>query len=123
MSSTDSQNASSEKKALKGKKKVAEAAVEDTAAVSMSLSQLSKEDVVKKFRRSDSDTGSPEVQVALITQRLENLTKHFSGNSKDYHSQRGMMGLISQRKRLLNYLRSEDVNRYRSTLSALGLRK
>ena len=87
------------------------------------LSQLEPQDVIKKYQINSQDTGSPEVQVALLTRRLEILSKHFSTNPKDHHSRRGMMNIISQRKQLLQYLRSESVTRYRNTLSALGLRK
>lgn len=82
-----------------------------------------KLEVVEKFRVNDKDTGSPEVQVALLTRRLETLSKHFGTNPKDKHSQKGMLKMISRRKRLLQYLRTEDVARYRSTISSLGLRK
>lgn len=80
-------------------------------------------EIVKKFRSHETDCGSPEVQVALLTSRLETLTKHFQSHPQDTHSQRGMMKIISRRKALLQYLKDTDVNRYRSTLSALGLRK
>jgi small subunit ribosomal protein S15 len=80
-------------------------------------------EVISKFRRSEKDVGSPEVQVALITQRLDVLTKHSSANRKDHHSQRGMMKLISRRKRLLAYLKREDSARYKTTIDTLGLRK
>lgn len=87
------------------------------------LAAMEKEQVIRKFQRSSSDTGSPEVQIALLTQRLVVLAQHFAAKPKDLHSRRGMMNLISQRKQLLQYLRNEDVNRYRSTIAALGLRK
>lgn len=82
-----------------------------------------KSELIKKYRRNEADTGSPEVQIALLTSRLEVLGKHFGKNPKDHHSQRGMLKLISQRKSLLQYLKDEDINRYRTTISALGLRK
>jgi small subunit ribosomal protein S15 len=87
------------------------------------LAAMGKDQVISKFQRSTSDTGSPEVQIALLTQRLVVLAKHFAAKPKDLHSRRGMMNLISQRKQLLQYLRNEDVNRYRTTIAALGLRK
>jgi small subunit ribosomal protein S15 len=96
---------------------------EDLAVGALNLSKLEKQEVVSKFQRNSQDTGSPEVQIALLTRRLETLTKHFSTNPKDHHSRRGMMDIISQRKQLLQYLRREDLNRYRATLAALGLRK
>jgi len=96
---------------------------EEVAVGTLDLTSLSNADVVAKFQRNAKDTGSPEVQVALLTKRLATLTKHFGGNPKDHHSRRGMMNIISQRKRMLAYLRGEDVARYRNTIAALGLRK
>ena len=112
----------SEKKETKSKKKSAAVTAKEEAAA-VSLSSLTKADVIAKFKRAPSDVGSPEVQVALLTQRLEYLTKHFTTNPKDHHSQRGMMALISKRKQLLQYLRTEDVSRYKKTIDALGIRK
>ncbi len=96
---------------------------DDVAVGPLDLTTLSNAEVVAKFQRNSQDTGSPEVQVALLTKRLATLTKHFGGNPKDHHSRRGMMNIISQRKRMLAYLRGEDVARYRNTIAALGLRK
>jgi small subunit ribosomal protein S15 len=87
------------------------------------LSSLSSQDVVQKYGRSPADTGSPEVQVALITRRLQILGKHFQKNAQDKHSKRGMMRLISARKGLLQYLRESDIGRYRALIGSLGLRK
>lgn len=98
-------------------------APEDLAVGSGKLSAAEKSQVIKKFQINTQDVGSPEVQIALLTRRLESLTKHFSGHKKDYHSQRGMLNIISRRKRLLSYLKREDIARYRSTIAALGLRK
>ena len=95
----------------------------DMSVGAVALAGLEPQDVIKKYQINSQDTGSPEVQVALLTRRLEILSKHFSTNPKDHHSRRGMMNLISQRKQLLQFLRREDVGRYRNTLSALGLRK
>lgn len=95
----------------------------DMALSAVKLSAMQPQDVVKKYQINSQDTGSPEVQVALLTRRLEILTKHFSTNPKDHHSRRGMMNIISQRKQMLQFLRRESVERYRKTLSALGLRK
>jgi len=78
---------------------------------------------IKQHGRSERDTGSPEVQIALLTQRIEWLTKHATQHVKDQHSAHGMMTLINKRKRLLKYLQGEDINRYRATIAALGLRK
>jgi len=96
---------------------------DDVATGSLNLSAKDTSDVVKQFQRNSQDVGSPEVQIALLTRRLEILSKHFSSNPKDHHSRKGMMDIISRRKRMLHYLRHEDVKRYRNTISALGLRK
>ena len=82
-----------------------------------------KSEVIDKFKVNDKDTGSPEVQVAILTKRLEQLTTHFSKHPADKHSRRGLLQIVSRRKKLLNYLRNEDVNRYRTLISELGLRK
>jgi small subunit ribosomal protein S15 len=96
---------------------------EDVAVGSLKLSAKGSGDVVKQFQRNSQDCGSPEVQIALLTRRLEILTSHFGKFPKDHHSRKGMMDIISRRKRMLQYLKREDVNRYRSTIAALGLRK
>lgn len=87
------------------------------------LSKMDNSEVVSKFKINEKDTGSPEVQIALITKRLENLSTHFGKNPNDIHSQRGMFTMINRRKTLLQYLRKESIDRYRSTISTLGLRK
>lgn len=89
----------------------------------MSLSPEAKAIVVTSHRRSESDTGSPEVQVALLTERIVQLTKHFDTHKKDHHSRRGLLKLVGQRRRLLNYLKNRDIERYRSLIGALNLRK
>ena len=99
------------------------AVVEDVGSQAGELLALDSASLVKKFQRHSQDSGSPEVQIALLTQRLAVMAKHFSTNPKDHHSRRGMMNLISRRKGLLSYLKSEDISRYRNTLAALGLRK
>ena len=96
---------------------------EQDMALGVTLASMEPSQVVKKYQINSQDTGSPEVQVALLTRRLEILTAHFASNPKDHHSRRGMMNIISQRKQMLQYLRKESVERYRNTLSALGLRK
>jgi small subunit ribosomal protein S15 len=96
---------------------------EEVVVGSLKLSDVEKSEVITRFARTSQDCGSPEVQIALLTQRLELLAKHFSSNPKDHHSRRGMLNLISQRKQLLSYLRGSDVARYRTTIQALGLRK
>jgi small subunit ribosomal protein S15 len=89
----------------------------------MSLSPEIKATVVQSHRRSDTDTGSPEVQVALLTERITQLTKHFDFHKKDHHSRRGLLKLVGQRRRLLNYLKTRDIERYRSLIGTLNLRK
>jgi small subunit ribosomal protein S15 len=87
------------------------------------LSQQSKNEVVGKFRIHSTDTGSPEVQIALLTERIRQLTEHFKVHSKDIHSRRGLLMMVSQRRRLLDYLRGRDLERYRKLIGVLGLRK
>jgi small subunit ribosomal protein S15 len=82
-----------------------------------------KVDVIEKFKRGEGDTGSPEVQVALLTRRLEQLKTHFAKHTLDKHSKRGLLKIVSQRKRLLGYLKKEDITRYRTLIGELGLRK
>jgi small subunit ribosomal protein S15 len=89
----------------------------------MGLAAVKKAEVVKKFARSDADTGSPEVQIALLSERISYLTEHFRAHVKDHHSRRGLLMLVSQRRRLLDYLKKKDVKRYRDLISALGIRK
>lgn len=89
----------------------------------MSLPKPRKAELVQKFGRSETDTGSPEVQVALLTERIQYLTRHLQEHSKDHHSRRGLLKLVGQRRRLLNYLHSKDPARYRALISELGLRR
>ncbi len=88
----------------------------------MSLHPTSKIEIIEKFKRHEGDTGSPEVQIALLSERIRYLTEHFKSHKKDHHSRRGLLKLVGQRRRLLAYLRKQDVNRYRSVVEALGLR-
>lgn len=88
----------------------------------MPLTKTQKEDIVAKFRRHEGDTGSPEVQVALITGRIDYLTKHLQDHRKDHHSRRGLLKLVGQRRRFLRYLQNEDGERYRVLVEELGLR-
>ena len=83
----------------------------------------SKEHIISEFRRHERDSGSPEVQVALITKRIEYLTEHFKAHAKDHHSRRGLLMLVGQRRRLLEYLRQKDLTRYRALIDRLGLRR
>lgn len=89
----------------------------------MALSQLNKSEVINKFKAHDSDTGSPEVQIALLTERIRQLTDHFKVHKQDHHSRRGLLILVSQRRRLLDYLRKRSVGKYRTLIGALGIRK
>lgn len=89
----------------------------------MSLSVDRKAEIVSKFQTSQDDTGSPEVQVALLTARINYLTEHFRTHAKDFHSRRGLLKLVGQRRRLLDYLRNSSVDRYRSLIGALSIRK
>jgi len=89
----------------------------------MSLQSDAKNGVITKFQLHESDTGSPEVQVALLSQRIDYLTDHFKVHKKDHHSRRGLLALVSQRRSLLNYLKRSDIERYRKVVGALNLRK
>jgi small subunit ribosomal protein S15 len=88
----------------------------------MSVTSDRKRELVGKFGRSENDTGSAEVQVALLTERINELTEHLRTHTKDHHSRRGLLMLVGKRRRLLRYLESSDVERYRSLVSELGLR-
>ena len=89
----------------------------------MALATARKAEIVEKFKTHDGDTGSPEVQVALLTERINGLTDHFKSHKKDHHSRRGLLLLVSKRKRLLSYLKGRNVERYRTLIKELGLRK
>ncbi len=79
--------------------------------------------IIKEFGTHETDTGSPEVQVALLTERINHLTEHLRSHKKDHHSRRGLLMMVGKRRRLLNYLRNQDVERYRSLIAKLGLRR
>jgi small subunit ribosomal protein S15 len=87
------------------------------------LHQDRKAEVVTKYRTHEKDTGSPEVQVALLSERITMLTEHFKTHKKDHHSRRGLLKLVGQRRRLLDYLKSKDANRYKKLIEGLGIRK
>ena len=89
----------------------------------MALAKEAKIEIIGQYKTHATDTGSPEVQVALITRRINGLTDHFKAHAKDNHSRRGLLKLVSQRRRLLDYLRSKDADRYREVISRLGIRK
>ena len=82
-----------------------------------------KGDTIAKFRKHDTDTGSPEVQVALLTDRINHLTEHLKVHKKDHHSRRGLLMLVGKRRRFLDYLKNNDVERYRTVIAELGLRR
>jgi small subunit ribosomal protein S15 len=82
-----------------------------------------KQQIIQQFARHEGDTGSPEVQIALLTQRITHLTEHLRTHKGDHHSRRGLLMLVGQRKRLLGYLRDTDIDRYRSLIGELGLRR
>ena len=89
----------------------------------MSITAERKEALLKKHGRGKGDTGSPEVQVAIFTERIQQLTEHLKVNKKDHHSRRGLLLLVGKRRRLLNYLSGNDVERYRALISKLGIRR
>ncbi|MDR3204950.1 MAG: 30S ribosomal protein S15 [Deltaproteobacteria bacterium] len=89
----------------------------------MSITSEKTAELIGNYRKHETDTGSTEVQVALLTERIVNLTGHFKSHHKDHTSRRGLLKLVGQRRRLLNYLKSKDINRYRDLISRLGLRK
>lgn len=89
----------------------------------MALVKEAKNEIISQYRTHSTDTGSPEIQVALLTRRINDLTEHFKAHSKDNHSRRGLLKLVSQRRSLLDYLRRKDVDRYREVINRLGIRK
>ncbi len=89
----------------------------------MALTVEQKSDIIHRFRLHEADTGSPEVQVALLSERINYLTDHFKTHAKDHHSRRGLIKLVGQRRRLLNYLKKKDIDRYRTLIETLGLRR
>jgi small subunit ribosomal protein S15 len=82
-----------------------------------------KQEIIKTHKRHENDTGSPEVQIAILTERITYLTEHFKIHKKDHHSRRGLLKIVGQRRRLLDYLKSRDVERYRAIISKLGIRR
>ena len=89
----------------------------------MSITAERKSEVIKEHAKGANDTGSPEVQVAILSERISNLTEHFKGHAKDHHSRRGLLKMVGQRRRLLDYLKSRDSKRYDSLIERLGLRR
>ncbi len=89
----------------------------------MPLTTAKKAEIIAKFQQHEGDTGSPEVQVALLTQRIKDLTEHMKNHPKDFHSRRGLLQLVGQRRRFLGYIREQDFERYRKIVTELGLRR
>ena len=89
----------------------------------MSITKEAKSEIIKEYRFHENDTGSPEVQVAILTKRINELSEHFKVHSKDHHSRRGLLKLVGKRRRHLNYLAKKDIERYRAVIEKLGLRK
>ena len=89
----------------------------------MTITAERKEALIKEHARAEGDTGSPEVQVAILSERITNLTEHFKGHAKDHHSRRGLLKMVGQRRRLLDYLKARDAKRYDSLIERLGLRR
>ncbi len=89
----------------------------------MPLSANKKQDIIEEFRKAGTDTGSPEVQVALLSARINELSEHFTAHKKDHHSRRGLLRMVNQRRKLLDYLKRKDLARYQDLISRLGLRR
>ncbi|MGE5574397.1 MAG: 30S ribosomal protein S15 [Bacillota bacterium] len=89
----------------------------------MALPAEEKQAIIEKYRLHENDTGSPEVQIAILTERINSLTEHLREHRKDHHSRRGLLKMVGQRRNLLNYLKEKDVERYRAIIDRLGLRK
>ena len=89
----------------------------------MSITVERKQQIIREFKVHDTDTGSPEVQIAILSERILNLTEHFKTHKKDHHSRRGLLMMVNQRRRLLDYLKAHGVERYRAIISRLGLRR
>ena len=87
------------------------------------ISKEMKSEIIEKYKRDEKDTGSPEVQIALLTERINELTEHLKVHKKDNHSRRGLLKMVGKRRNLLNYLAKKDINRYRAIVEKLGLRK
>ena len=99
------------------------AAVVPSMATAMALLKEQKSQIISDFRRTDEDTGSPEVQIAILSKRIRDLTEHLKTHKEDHHSRRGLLQMVGRRRRLLGYLRREDIGRYRELIARLGLRR
>ncbi|MBQ1843230.1 MAG: 30S ribosomal protein S15 [Lachnospiraceae bacterium] len=89
----------------------------------MMITKEKKQELINKYARTEGDTGSPEVQVAILTERIRELTEHMKQNPKDHHSNRGLLKMVGKRRNLLTYLKNKDIDRYRTLIASLGLRK
>ncbi len=89
----------------------------------MAMEQSRKNEIISKYRVHENDTGSPEVQIALLTERINYLTEHLQKHKKDHHSRRGLLKMVGQRRGLLNYLKEKDLDRYRNIIESLGIRR
>ena len=89
----------------------------------MSMSKEKKQEIIEKYRVHETDTGSPEVQIAMLSYEIAHLTEHLKVHKKDFHSQRGLLMMVGQRRALLNYLKRKDIDRYRKIITSLGLRR
>jgi small subunit ribosomal protein S15 len=98
-------------------------AINGRGGESMALSPERKEELIKSFQIHENDTGSPEVQIAILTERINYLNEHLKANKKDHHSRRGLLKMVGQRRSLLDYLKEKDFDRYRNILTRLGLRR
>lgn len=87
------------------------------------MEKARKQEIIREFARTEGDTGSPEVQIALLTERIKELTEHLKVHKKDHHSRRGLLMMVGQRKGLLSYLKKQDIERYRAIIAKLGIRK
>ena len=87
------------------------------------MSEINKQEIIKQYQRAEGDSGSPEVQVALLTARINGLTEHFKTHSKDFHSRRGLLMMVSRRRKLLDYLKRTKADTYKALIERLGLRK
>ncbi len=88
----------------------------------MAFDKATKAEIIAKYKKHDGDSGSPEVQIALLSERIAHLTEHFKVHKKDHHSRRGLLKMVGQRKRLLNYLKAKDIEGYRALIKELGIR-
>lgn len=89
----------------------------------MSITKERKAELIERFRTSENDTGSPEVQIAILSEKISRLTEHFKSHKKDHHSRRGLLKMVSQRRRLLDYVKGKEIDRYKSIIKALGIRR